>query len=192
MTLQASGVIDFSDVNVELGVAAGTQRALGGAEARSLAGVPAGAIKLSDFYGKQHFTVSFPLQPYTVDDITSSSGNPPEAKCGFRFKPDGTVHTLETTADTETQIDTWINVVPASPGSFEILCTHSSGTDAPTNEGVWLTLDVDRDFTVSADGSFVTSDEAESFGTFQIRHNGGAALATANYDMDAFSEHVDE
>ena len=192
MTLQASGEIDIEDINVELGRAAGAAFSFDGAEERALAGVPSGQISLSDFYGKQNFTVSFPLQPYTVDDFTASGGNPPEAQCGFRFKPDRTVWQLNTTADTETEIDTWLNVVPASPGLFEILCTHVSGSEVPTNEGVWLTMDVDRDFTIDADGGLSSTDSETSVGTFQIRFNGGAVLATANYDMTAESEHTED
>lgn len=55
MPLQSSGAIDFSDINVELGVAANTQRSLGDANSRGLAGIASGAIRLgTDFYGKSN------------------------------------------------------------------------------------------------------------------------------------------
>lgn len=53
MALQANGQIDFSDVNVELGLSATTQISLGQASVRNLYGIAAGAIRLAaDGYGK--------------------------------------------------------------------------------------------------------------------------------------------
>ncbi len=55
MTLQASGQIDFSDVNVELGLAGTTQISLGQASVRTLYGVANGAIRLgADGYSKSN------------------------------------------------------------------------------------------------------------------------------------------
>lgn len=61
MTLPVSGAISFNNINVELGVAGTTQASLGQASYRTLAGVPSGAISMSDFYGKSNtfsFTIS--------------------------------------------------------------------------------------------------------------------------------------
>jgi len=52
MPLPVSGAISFNDINVELGVAGTTQASLNQASYRTLAGVPSGAISMSDFYGK--------------------------------------------------------------------------------------------------------------------------------------------
>lgn len=52
MTLPASGAISFNNINVELGAAGTTQASLGQASYRTLAGVPSGAISMSNFYGK--------------------------------------------------------------------------------------------------------------------------------------------
>ena len=52
MTLPVSGAISFNAINVELGVAGTTQASLGQASYRTLAGVPSGAISMSNFYGK--------------------------------------------------------------------------------------------------------------------------------------------
>ena len=53
MALPASGAINLGDVNVELGVARATSRALGAATTRTLYGVASGAIRLAaDGYGK--------------------------------------------------------------------------------------------------------------------------------------------
>ncbi len=61
MALPVSGAISFNDINVELGVSGTTQASLNQASYRTLAGVPSGAISMSDFYGKANqfaFTIS--------------------------------------------------------------------------------------------------------------------------------------
>jgi hypothetical protein len=52
MPLPLSGQIDMSQINVELTFPATTLISLNQASARALAGIPAGMISLSDFYGK--------------------------------------------------------------------------------------------------------------------------------------------
>lgn len=52
MALPSSGAISISNVNSELGAGTNTMRNLGASEVRSLAGMPSGAIKLSNLYGK--------------------------------------------------------------------------------------------------------------------------------------------
>ena len=54
MSLQSSGAISINNINTELGSASGTPRSLGDASSRNLAGVPSGAISLSNFYGKSN------------------------------------------------------------------------------------------------------------------------------------------
>lgn len=54
MTLQSSGAISINNINTELGSASGTPRSLGDTSSRNLAGVPSGAISLSNFYGKSN------------------------------------------------------------------------------------------------------------------------------------------
>jgi len=61
MTLPVSGAISFNNINVELGVSGTTQASLGQSSYRTLAGVPSGAISMSNFYGKANqfaFTIS--------------------------------------------------------------------------------------------------------------------------------------
>jgi hypothetical protein len=58
MPLPANGQIDFSDINVELGLTGTTQISLGQASVRTLYGVGAGAIRLAaDGYGKSNAIV---------------------------------------------------------------------------------------------------------------------------------------
>lgn len=61
MPLPVSGAISFNAINVELGVSGTTQASLNQASYRTLAGVPSGAISMSNFYGKANqfsFTIS--------------------------------------------------------------------------------------------------------------------------------------
>jgi hypothetical protein len=66
MTLPASGAISFNNINVELGVAGTTSASLGQASYRTLAGVPTGAIAMSNFYGKSN-SFAFTISANTVD-----------------------------------------------------------------------------------------------------------------------------
>ena len=58
MTLQISGVITVGDINVELGKARNAAFNIGSTEARTLAKIPSGIIKMSDFYGKSTYPVN--------------------------------------------------------------------------------------------------------------------------------------
>src|SRR5574343_18056 len=70
MTLPASGTITFNNVNVELGVSGTTTRSLNDAAVRSLAGVPSGAISMSNLHGKSYLA-------FTPDGGTSSGSRVP-------------------------------------------------------------------------------------------------------------------
>jgi hypothetical protein len=52
MTLQASGAISISNINVELGLSATATNSLNAAAFRTLAGIASGGISMSNFYGK--------------------------------------------------------------------------------------------------------------------------------------------
>lgn len=75
MTLPASGTIGVSDVNVELGKASNANTSLNDADARLLAEVHTGTIKLSDFYGKSLFSGTWSGNTYGYTIGMEVSGN---------------------------------------------------------------------------------------------------------------------
>jgi len=72
MTLQTSGRIDVSDINVELGRSSNATGSLNSADFRDLADRPTGSIALSNFYGKSY--VEPPITSYLTYSKTSTSG----------------------------------------------------------------------------------------------------------------------
>jgi hypothetical protein len=68
MTLQSSGTISMSNLNTEMGYSATAQVSLNDPVMRTLAGVPSGAISLSDFYGKTSgFTYNVTISANTTN-----------------------------------------------------------------------------------------------------------------------------
>jgi hypothetical protein len=79
MTLQSSGAISLGDVLTELRIANPGRSlpiSLGDTDVRNLAGVPSGAISLSDLYGKSSYVAMSATLP---DNSDSSLSNPPSA-----------------------------------------------------------------------------------------------------------------
>jgi hypothetical protein len=64
MTLPASGIMSLSQVNTELGHAAGTILSMGDADVRDLFGVPSGIMSMSDGYGKTRSMYSRAVPKY--------------------------------------------------------------------------------------------------------------------------------
>lgn len=65
MTLPASGSISLGQVNVELGKVATTSASMNATDLRTLAGVPSGTIRMSDFHGKSNtYNILLGIQRY--------------------------------------------------------------------------------------------------------------------------------
>jgi hypothetical protein len=75
MTLQASGVIRISNINVELGRASNAHTSLNESACRILANVPSGTIRLSNFYGKTKFNAQWSGSSTALQITFGTSGN---------------------------------------------------------------------------------------------------------------------
>lgn len=79
MALQSSGAISIGNISVELGQASTTTHSLNDASFRSLAGVPSGAISMSNFYGKSNAfifnsTISANTTNYNIKSAAIAAG----------------------------------------------------------------------------------------------------------------------
>ena len=74
MTLPSSGAISLSNVNVELGRGSTATISLGESAVRTLAGVPSGAISLSNLYGKT-FAPTISISPDPLQTTISGGGS---------------------------------------------------------------------------------------------------------------------
>lgn len=78
MTLQASGAISLSQVNVELKLSATATISLNDAAVRKLLGKASGTISMYDAYGKSHEISYTNVAPRTSADIFTLMGSPTE------------------------------------------------------------------------------------------------------------------
>lgn len=147
MTLPSSGLISTNDINVELGRAANTAMSLNDADVRALAGVPSGAIGLSDFYGKSHITVRNPLNN-TVQNTIVGSGT---VTASITYHEDGTCTVIDDGGNGAP--GNWVTPTTSGIGSgYWFKYANQSGAAANVGgltAGTWYQLSVARSLGLS-------------------------------------------
>ena len=151
MTLPASGTITLGQVATELGV--GLPISLGDANVRALAGVPSGAISLTNLYGKSAGGVKNPF--VTTGAGASVTGSKVvggvAASAGLQLNTDGTITTPYEVSGGPTNIDSaWYSPTGGTPGNnYWVSRTLVSGTLSNDPGAGWLPLSTARLYRVS-------------------------------------------
>lgn len=131
MTLPSSGKIRMSDINQELGKDAHAKITLNDSDARGIAGISSGTIRLSDFYGKSaYFTLNI-----GSGQISTPSGNHNAA--GFFKNKFGSITPINILGSEFTQLfcdqtisgETQMSIYPGNniPDSFTFSTVNSAG-----------------------------------------------------------------
>ena len=183
MTLNASGPISIGgatagqSINLELGRASTASSNLNETSLRSLAGVPSGAISMSNFYSKSARTFSLSGLSGGLADFASFT-----ATASFTVDSDGDLTLFTTTGGTVN--DDWTLPNGAGVGSgYEVKLTINSG-DSPTSGpslATWHALSSVRTWTWDVTGSGVLSANV----TLEIRITSGSTVASQTFGVDA-------
>lgn len=144
MTLQSSGAISFSNINVELSLTSTAQISLNDTAVRSLAGVASGAISMSNFYGKSFFTYEWggalPAWAGTFPSQTAGSLSAASLSVVInRTAGSGTITPVVTSTPSgwTTTVAPTSATLSASPSTqtFTVTVTPASGATAGTYNG---------------------------------------------------------
>ena len=153
MTLQSSGAISLSNVNVELGRSSTAQISLGETAVRNLAGVASGAISLSNLYGKSSVTVQLASAYSAIHYPLSGT-----ATAGFELNASGDVRTLQNTAYFDE--GDWITPKSSAGNAYEARAVRTAGVNpSGTALNTWVPLGTTRLWSLasSTPGAFVTT-----------------------------------
>jgi hypothetical protein len=184
MTLAASGIMSIGgsdptrSINLELGRAAGATSSMGESALRTLAGVPSGAISMSNFYGKSSVSYTSPIDP------TAYSFSTTEAYCTITFKGDGTIVTTDFFSGTSTQ--NWASPTGSYGTSHEakfvqVFITGGGFISRPALSPTWVSLNGDPEFYINQSGNGLT----QVIYTYEIRKTGGAVVVTGSVGLTA-------
>lgn len=142
MTLQSSGAISLSQVNTELGRSSTAAISLGETAVRTLAGVPSGAISMSNLYGKSSVIVSV----FDTNINAVRVGLVGTATAAYQLDSIGRI--FRVVNGSATQIGNW--VIPALEASnYEVYATGTEGFITGSPLGSWLALSSTRQWTVT-------------------------------------------
>jgi hypothetical protein len=139
MPLVTSGEISIGgstanrSINLELGRSATASSNLNETALRTLAGVPSGAISLSDFYGKSNFAATLNAADYVR--FTNSPAS-------FQVNTDGFVYASNGTTQLVQQYQ-WLTGI-GTGSDYEVLASIVSGSVTGDSLSVWLPLSSNR------------------------------------------------
>jgi len=142
MTLPASGQISLNQVNVELSRSGTTTISLGEAAVRALAGVPSGAISMSNLWGKSAVTIF--LSNLNIIDFTGGGSN---ASAGYQLTSGGIENEIVGASTSQTAI--WCTPTGQAV-NYEVFATV---TGSPLTIGfinAWVPLSTTRTWRLDA------------------------------------------
>lgn len=193
MTLAASGAMSIGgstatrSINLELGRSATATSSMGESTLRTLAGVPSGAISMSNFYGKSFSLVALPGNPYSLYGVATQ---PNTASATLRFRGTGTVARIVTVgignSTSTTEYGTWLLSGAASDYTLVLtsgnvgLLNAYSGSASALNTPYALTSGIDISLSNSSGDTIVSG----VYG-FDIRTTSGSVLVSGTVTLSA-------
>jgi len=200
MTLVASGAISIggtaanASINLELGRAQNATSSMGESALRTLAGVPSGAISMSNFYGKSNLSVTLPnyVSGSGISLTRSYTQVPPVGDfvtCFVRLylNSDGTGrYAYEDYGAGEVNFTTFTWLTSGSAADCYAYMDAPSG-DAffSGTTGSSLVLTTSRSWSLRARAAFNNSDYKTLTSTIRIKNAGGTDLIAKALDMTA-------
>jgi hypothetical protein len=145
MTLPSSGPMSAAMINVELGRASNAAFDINGTAERTLAGIPSGTIKMSDFYGKSSAGIISPPDRTWSKDYMYGGGTA-AALTWLNVFSDGTVRCMRGSspfgeANIVVYLDNWYSAPAAGVGTGRFVRATLLSGSPPNNGGGDSALD---------------------------------------------------